>query len=82
MRREGYALQVSRPEVILRRHGSLVTEPDEARTITVPAEFQGVMIEDVGARRGERRHMKLVHGGTGSSKIDLECAIPTRGIIA
>ncbi|MBM4120697.1 MAG: translational GTPase TypA [Nitrospira sp.] len=81
MRREGYELQVSQPEVILHREGSVVTEPYEELTITVPTEYQGVVIEEIGGRRGELRHMKLVHADAGSGEIHLEYHIPTRGVI-
>ncbi len=81
MRREGYELQVSQPEVILHRDGGVVTEPYEELTITVPTDYQGVVIEEIGGRRGELRHMKLVHADTGSGEIHLEYHIPTRGVI-
>jgi GTP-binding protein len=81
MRREGYELQVSQPEVILHRDGDLVTEPFEELTIQVPAEYQGTVIEEIGGRRGELRHMKLVHSEAGPSEMHLEYHIPTRGIM-
>jgi GTP-binding protein len=77
MRREGYELQVSQPKVILREENGTTLEPYEELTIEVPVEFQGPVIEEVGRRRGELRHMKLtVHGD-----LHLEYHIPTRGII-
>ncbi len=45
MRREGYELQVSQPEVILHRDGGITTEPYEELTISVPADYQGTVIE-------------------------------------
>ncbi len=77
MRREGYELQVSQPKVIMREENGETLEPYEELTIEVPVEFQGPVIEEVGRRRGELRHMKLtVHGD-----LHLEYHIPTRGII-
>ncbi|ALA60702.1 translational GTPase TypA [Nitrospira moscoviensis] len=81
MRREGYELQVSQPEVILHREGDRVTEPYEELTIQVPDMYQGAVIEEVGKRRGEMRHMKLVHSDAGPSDMHLEYHIPTRGIM-
>ncbi|MGD9727217.1 MAG: translational GTPase TypA, partial [Nitrospiraceae bacterium] len=81
MRREGYELQVSQPEVILHRDGETVTEPFEELTIQVPSEYQGPVIEEIGRRRGELRHMKLIHGDGASSEMHLEYRIPTRGIM-
>ena len=81
MRREGYELQVSQPEVILHRDGKVVTEPYEELTIQVPETYQGAVIEEVGKRRAEMRHMKLVHSDAGPSEIHLEYHIPTRGIM-
>jgi len=81
MRREGYELQVSQPEVILRRDNGVVLEPYEELTVTVPADYQGTVIEEVGGRAGQLRHMKLIHSELGSSEIHLEYHIPTRGVI-
>ena len=81
MRREGYELQVSQPEVILHREGGKVTEPYEELTIQVPETYQGAVIEEIGKRRGEMRHMRLVHSDAGPSEMHLEYHIPTRGIM-
>ncbi|MFO0775571.1 MAG: translational GTPase TypA [Nitrospiraceae bacterium] len=81
MRREGYELQVSQPEVIFRRDGDSVTEPYEELSIQVPSDYQGAVIEEVGRRRGDLRQMKVVHFDSGGSETQLEYAIPTRGII-
>lgn len=81
MRREGYELQVSQPEVILHRDGETVTEPYEDLTVQVPSDYQGPVIEEIGRRRGELRHMKLVHSDGIASEMHLEYRIPTRGII-
>ncbi len=81
MRREGYELQVSQPEVILRTEDGVVTEPFEELTIEVPSEYRGAVIEEVGRRRGELRHMKVVHAEGAASDTHLEYHIPTRGVI-
>jgi GTP-binding protein len=81
MRREGYELQVSQPEVIVHREGGNVLEPYEELTIQVPETYQGTVIEELGRRRGELRHMKLVHSDAGPSEMHLEYHIPTRGIM-
>ncbi len=81
MRREGYELQVSQPEVILHRDSGTVTEPYEELTISVPADYQGTVIEEIGTRRGELRHMKLVHAEGNAGEMHLEYHIPTRGVI-
>ncbi len=81
MRREGYELQVSQPEVILHQDGNGVTEPYEELTIQIPENYQGAVIEEIGKRRGEMRHMRLIHSDTSASEIHLEYYIPTRGIM-
>ena len=50
MRREGYELQVSQPQVILKEEGGVTMEPYEEATIDVPNEFQGAVIERLGKR--------------------------------
>ncbi|HSF69193.1 MAG TPA: translational GTPase TypA [Nitrospira sp.] len=81
MRREGYELQVSQPEVILHRDGDKITEPYEELTIQIPECYQGAVIEEIGRRRGEMRHMRLIHSDAGASEMHLEYYIPTRGIM-
>jgi GTP-binding protein len=81
MRREGYELQVSQPEVILHNENGVLTEPYEELTIDVPSDYQGAVIEEVGQRRGELRHMKLIHSEGTASEMHLEYHIPTRGVI-
>ncbi len=77
MRREGYELQVSQPKVIMREENGATLEPYEELTIEVPVEFQGPVIEEVGRRRSELRHMKL----TAHGDLHLEYHLPTRGVI-
>lgn len=81
MRREGYELQVSQPEVILHADNGLVMEPYEELTIDVPAEYQGPVIEEVGRRRGQLRHMKLIHADRDGGHMHLEYFVPTRGVM-
>ena len=81
MRREGYELQVSQPEVILHQDGNGITEPYEELTIQIPESYQGAVIEEIGKRRGEMRHMRLIHSDASASEMHLEYYIPTRGIM-
>jgi GTP-binding protein len=78
MRREGYEFQVSRPEVILHQSedGELL-EPYEELTLHVPADAMGVVMEMVGARRGEM--VDMVNSADGS--VLLTYYIPTRGLL-
>jgi GTP-binding protein len=77
MRREGFELQVSRPEIITREADGRKMEPAEDLVIDVPEEFQGVVIAQVGTRRGTMT--KMVNHGSG--RVRLEFRIPTRGLI-
>jgi GTP-binding protein len=77
MRREGYELQVSRPDIVTRQVEGRLMEPVEELVIDVPEEFQGVVIAQTGARRGVMT--RLVNHGSG--RVRLECRIPTRGLI-
>ncbi len=77
MRREGYELQVSQPKVILKEEAGVTLEPYEDLMVEVPVEFQGPVIEEIGRRRGELRHMKL----TSHEDVHLEYHITTRGVI-
>jgi len=78
MRREGYELQVSKPEVITKRteSGELM-EPFEQVVIDVPEEFIGVVTEALGRRKGQMT--KMVNNGSG--RVRLEYEIPSRGLI-
>ncbi|MCU1288075.1 MAG: GTP-binding protein TypA/BipA [Acidobacteria bacterium] len=78
MRREGYELQVSKPEVITRRseNGEL-QEPIELVVIDVPEEFIGVVTEAMGRRKGQMT--KMINNGTG--RVRLEFETPSRGLI-
>ncbi len=77
MRREGYELQVSRPEIVTREIDGVRKEPVEDLVIDVPEEFQGVVIAMCGQRRGTMT--KMVNHGSG--RVRLEFRIPARGLI-
>jgi GTP-binding protein len=76
MRREGYELQVSRPEVIYKRIDDVLCEPIEHVIIDVPDEFVGVVIENLGRRKGEMKNMLASNGNT-----RIEFFVPSRGLI-
>jgi GTP-binding protein len=76
MRREGYEFQVSRPEVIYKHIADVLSEPMEHVIIDVPEEFVGVVIENLGKRRGE---MKTMIASNGNAR--LEFVVPARGLI-
>ena len=76
MRREGYELQVSKPQVIIKEVGDKKMEPMELVTIEVPEEFSGSVIEKMGKRRGEMKDMKVEN-----KTAYVEFVIPTRGLI-
>ena len=77
MRREGYELQVSKPEAITRRHNGATLEPIELVVIDCPQEFIGVVTEAMGRRKGQMT--KMVNHGTG--RVRLEFETPSRGLI-
>jgi GTP-binding protein len=79
MRREGYELQVSKPEVITRRDEKTgeLQEPIEQVVIDVPEEFIGVVTEALGRRKGQMT--KMINNGSG--RVRLEYEIPSRGLI-
>jgi GTP-binding protein len=77
MRRENYELQVSKPEVITRRHDERLEEPLELAVVDVPETFVGVVTEALGRRKG--RMTKMVNHGKG--RVRLEFEIPSRGLI-
>jgi GTP-binding protein len=77
MRREGYELQVSKPEAITRKVDGKTLEPIEAVVIDCPDEFIGVITEALGRRKGQMT--KMVNHGTG--RVRLEFETPSRGLI-
>lgn len=77
MRREGYEMQVSKPEAITRVSDGRTLEPIEQVVIDCPEEFIGVVTEAVGRRKGQMT--KMVNHGTG--RVRLEFETPSRGLI-
>jgi GTP-binding protein len=77
MRREGFELQVSRPEIVTKEIDGVRMEPVEDLVIDVPEDFQGVVIAQAGTRRGVPT--KMVNHGSG--RVRLEFRIPARGLI-
>ncbi|MCX6751640.1 MAG: translational GTPase TypA [Candidatus Nomurabacteria bacterium] len=76
MRREGFEMQVSQPEVIIKEKDGIKTEPYEELVIDVPMEFSGTVIEKIGKRRGLMKHMVEKEN---IARIIFE--IPTRGLL-
>jgi GTP-binding protein len=78
MRREGYEMQISRPQVIMKRDGEgTVLEPYELATLEMPEEAVGTVMEDMSRRKGELLDMRKNDNGT----TELQYSIPTRGLI-
>jgi GTP-binding protein len=77
MRREGYELQVSRPDIVTKVVNGAIVEPVEELVIDVPEDHQGVVIAQVGERKGAMT--KMVNNGSG--RVRLEFRIPARGLI-
>ena len=77
MRREGYELQVSRPDIVTKQLNGAIVEPVEDLVIDVAEEFQGVVIALAGVRRGTMTRM-VNHG---SGRVRMEFRIPARGLI-
>ncbi len=76
MRREGYEMSVSKPEVIFREIDGERCEPIEYLSIDVPEEYQGTVIEKLGTRKAEMTSMQTMDGTN-----RLEFLIPARGLI-
>lgn len=76
MRREGFEIQVSRPQVIFKEQAGKKLEPFEEVSIECPEGVNGSVIEKMGRRKGEMKDMRI-ENGTGY----LEFVIPTRGLI-
>ncbi len=77
MRREGYELQVSKPEVITKNEDGRKLEPIETAVVDCPETFIGVVTEALGRRKG--RMVKMVNHGTGRVRMEFE--VPSRGLI-
>jgi GTP-binding protein len=77
MRREGFELQVSRPDIVTKNLKGVIVEPVEELVIDVPEDHQGIVIAQVGERKGVMT--KMVNNGSG--RVRLEFRIPARGLI-
>jgi GTP-binding protein len=77
MRREGFEMMVSRPQVLTRKENGKLQEPVENLFLDVPEAFVGVVTEKLGTRKG--RMINLVNHGSG--RVQLEFKIPSRGLI-
>ncbi|MBN8207321.1 translational GTPase TypA [Bacillus sp. NTK071] len=77
MRREGFELQVSKPEVIVREVNGVASEPVERVQIDVPEDYTGSVMESLGERKGEM--VNMVNNGSG--QVRLEFMVPARGLI-
>ena len=75
MRREGYELQIARPQVITKEKDGQTLVPYEQVFIEVPEKYIGIVIQRLGSRHGEMQNMKI-ENGVGY----LEFVIPTRGL--
>jgi GTP-binding protein len=77
MRREGYELAISRPEVILKKEDGQTLEPYESLVVDLEAEYQGAAMERIGERRGVLQDMQP----DGKGRVRLDYLIPARGLI-
>jgi GTP-binding protein len=77
MRREGYELALSNPEVIVKEIDGVKKEPFEVLLVDVAETFQGVVVEKLGIRKGILTHM-VNHG---SGRVRLQFRVPSRGLI-
>ena len=76
MRREGFELQVSAPQVIYKTINGQKHEPIEYLVVDVPTEMQGVVMESLGKKKAEMKHM--VHYG---ERVRIEFEVPSRGLL-
>jgi len=76
MRREGFELAVSKPEVIFHEEDGKKLEPIELVSIEVDEQYSGVVIEKLGKRKGEMIHME-----TGMGALHMDFKVPSRGLI-
>jgi GTP-binding protein len=77
MRREGYELAISRPEVIIHETDHGREEPYETLVVDLESDYQGAVMERLGERRGELQNMQL----DGKGRVRLDYIIPARGLI-
>ncbi len=77
MRREGFELGISRPEVVQREENGVIQEPYESVVIDVEEQHQGAIMEELGLRKGELTNMEP----DGKGRVKLEFLTPSRGLI-
>jgi GTP-binding protein len=77
MRREGYELMVGKPEIVTKHIDGKLMEPVEHLTIDIPEEFVGVVMEQLGTRKGE---VVTMHNH-GYGRVRIEFRVPSRGLI-
>lgn len=77
MRREGYELGVSRPQVIVKEIDGVMCEPYENVTFDVEEEHQGAVMQEMGNRKGELTNMEV----DGKGRMRIEAVVPSRGLI-
>jgi GTP-binding protein len=77
MRREGYELMVGKPEIVTKRVDGKLMEPVEHLTIDVPEAFVGVVMQQLGGRKGEVANMH----NHGYGRVRVEFRVPSRGLI-
>ncbi len=77
MRREGYELAVSRPQVLMKEVDGVKMEPYEVLTVDVEEDHQGTVMEELGRRKGDLQDMQP----DGKGRVRLEYRIPARGLI-
>jgi GTP-binding protein len=77
MRREGYELMVGKPEIVTKRVDGRLMEPVEKLIVDVPEEFVGVVMEQLGSRKGEVLNMH----NHGYGRVRIEFRVPSRGLI-
>ncbi|MBV1909567.1 MAG: translational GTPase TypA [Kangiellaceae bacterium] len=77
MRREGFEMAVSRPEVIMKEVDGVLMEPYENLTVDIEEEHQGTIMERLGERKAEMRDMQL----DGAGRVRIDFYIPSRGLI-
>ncbi len=77
MRREGYELMVGKPEIVTKRIDGKLMEPVEYLTVDIPEEFVGVVMEQLGVRKGEVKNMH----NHGYGRVRIEFRVPSRGLI-
>src|SRR5437868_13019146 len=77
MRREGYELMVGKPDIVTKRINGRLMEPVERLTVDIPEEFVGVVMEQLGSRKGEVTNMH----NHGYGRVRIEFRVPSRGLI-